>query len=130
MALDRAELRRFVAITGVVCLVLGVVQIVVGTLGTDATVPASAESNGRFGAGLLIGVGAIWLYAAREQTPPIGLIRVLAATLAFGAIGRVVSAAIDGWPSPWQTVQMGIEFAVPVVVVLLTLRSSPRNKTH
>lgn len=118
------ELRRFAIITGAFCIVLGVLQLIVGVTGTDLASSAVDDSNERFGAGLLIGLGISWIFAARQSALPIRLLQSLSAALLLGGLARVLAIVFSGWPHWWQTTQAITEILVPVAVLTLTAAAS------
>lgn len=115
-------LRHLLVGTGVVCLLLGLGQVILGAqLMPGATVAsATAESSERFAGGLLTGFGVAWLWTARRLPLPVHVARFLAGVLLLGAVGRLVALAVAGWPQWLQLGQLGVEVVVPIAVLVLS----------
>ena len=123
------ELKRLVLITGIVCVLLGLSQFVLGTRLTPGAAAANAttESAERFAGGILIGFGLAWLWAARVSPLPLAVVRFLACVLLLGATGRIISVAGQGWPHWFQLVQTIVEIVVPALVLIVTAVVSRRR---
>lgn len=68
-------------------------------------------------AGLYLALGSFWLYAAFK--PHLRNMAVVTTAIFAGglAVGRVLSLALDGWPSPLLVLYLAIEVVlVPVAV--------------
>ena len=125
---DAVELRRFMVVTGAVCIVIGAIGLTLGAVG-EVPDPARADSTERFAGGLLIGVGALWIVVARQTPLPRPLVATLAATLLLAGLGRTVSAVVTGWP-PWVQVAQGVvEIVVPLVAFALLRGSKKASPT-
>jgi hypothetical protein len=74
------EMKHLVLITGMVCVVLGLGQFVLGSQLAPGAAMANAtmESAERFAGGILIGFGLAWLWAARMSPIPLVVVRFLA----------------------------------------------------
>ena len=115
------EMKHLVLITGMVCVVLGLGQFVLGSQLAPGAAMANAttESAERFAGGVLIGFGLAWLWAARMSPIPLAVVRFLAGVLLLGATGRIISIAAQGWPHWFQLAQTAVEIVVPALVLIL-----------
>lgn len=75
----------------------------------------SAASLGRFFGAIFAGHGLAWIWAARQAPIPAAVVRVLAGVFLLGALGRVLSIAVEGWPHGFQTGLMALELALAPV---------------
>ena len=112
--------------------VLAVIPIVAGTLtvvlGADS-VPSpgdpspNLESELRFYSVWWIGAGLFLLWLAPRVAERTLELRVFCALLFLSGISRVIAALDTDWPSTGQLILMGIELALPVVLVLWQARA-------
>ena len=108
-------LRRLSYLNGATCATIGAMHVIRGAEGTPGLDEASASEDSQeafFGA-IFAGYGAIWIWAARQPLIPAGPVRLLAATMALGGIGRVRSIQRRGLPHPFWLAMTGVEFVVP-----------------
>jgi hypothetical protein len=130
------EMKHLVLITGMVCIVLGLGQFVLGSQLTPGAAMANAttESAERFSGGIMIGFGLAWLWAARVSPIPLAAVRFLAGVLLLGATGRIISIAAQGWPHWFQLAQTAVEIVVPALVLIVARvvakQASPRDGIH
>ena len=124
------ELRRFLTITGVILVVLGLVHLVLGVDLHDVSGngSASTDSDTRFGGGILIGAGLTWIYSARRPEIPAALVWILVGALGLGALGRIASMLLVGTPGTLGTAQTIIE-SVAAVATGTLLRLHLRQAT-
>ena len=95
---------------------LGVLQGGRGVL-RGGTVSANVDSEMRFFASWYAVFGVLVLRAARRPESEAAIVRACAAGFLLAACGRVLSMRALGPPSPVFKVLMGLEFAVPAVIV-------------
>jgi uncharacterized protein YjeT (DUF2065 family) len=115
------KLKHLVLVTGMVCVLLGLGQFVLGSQWTPGAAMANAttESAERFAGGILIGFGLAWLWAARISPIPLAVVRFLAGVLLLGATGRIISITAQGWPNWFQLAQTSVEIVVPTLVLIV-----------
>ncbi|MFJ9946550.1 DUF4345 domain-containing protein [Kitasatospora sp. NPDC091207] len=110
-------LRALAWTTGVACVAIGLFHV----LGGNASIPgeedagATIDSLGRFFGAVFAGYGLAWIWAARQAPIPAAVVRVLAGVFLLGALGRVLSIAVEGWPHGFQTGLMVLELALTPV---------------
>lgn len=92
-------------------------------MGEDPTV----DSHVRFMGPMFIGYGIAWLDAANRPTPDLRRMRGLAALMAAGGLGRLVTRATLGRPHRFHDVLLVTELATPVVVELAARASETRH---
>src|SRR5256885_16052843 len=78
---------------------------------------ANVDSEMRFFASWYAVLGVLVLRAARRPESEATIVRACAAGFLLAACGRVLSTRALGPPSPVFKVLMGLEFAVPAVIV-------------
>ncbi|CQA12411.1 Hypothetical protein ERS075656_06233 [Mycobacteroides abscessus] len=110
-------LKYLAILTGVTCLAIGLYHVVGGpqTIFGGGEVNASTDSQERFFAGLFAVYGAAWIWVARLVPIPGIAIRLLAAGLFAGGLGRVVSLIDKGQPHPFWIAMLVVEIVVPAV---------------
>ena len=102
-------LRALVLTMGYACVAIGVFHVLLG----NAAVPGAGsagptvDSLGRFLGATFAGYGLAWLWAARRSPIPATVVRWLAGVFLLGALGRLLSLAVDGWPH-WFQVLLGV----------------------
>ncbi|MCM2416139.1 DUF4345 domain-containing protein [Streptomyces sp. RKAG290] len=105
----RKVLRGLVLAMGYACVAIGLFHV----LGGNSAIPGASsagptvDSLGRFFGAIFAGYGLAWLWAARQSPIPATAVRWLAAVFLLGALGRVLSLAVHGWPH-WFQVVLGI----------------------
>ncbi|MEU6979433.1 MULTISPECIES: DUF4345 domain-containing protein [unclassified Streptomyces] len=118
---------------GLACTAIGLFHVVAG----NAAIPGEADAGptvdslGRFLGAVFAGYGVAWLWAARRDPIPARVVRWLAAVFLLGAVGRLLSLAVHGWPHWFQVALTVIELLLPPVLFLLAdadERSSPARR--
>ncbi|OAT68055.1 hypothetical protein AWB85_09355 [Mycobacteroides immunogenum] len=114
--MDKA-LKYLAVLTGVTCVAIGLYHVVGGpeTVFGGGEVNASTDSQERFFAGLFAVYGVAWIWVARLSPIPGIAIRLLAAGLLAGGLGRVVSLIDRGQPHPFWIAMLVVEIAVPAL---------------
>ena len=115
----RAVLRLALAGIGTVAATFGTLGVLRGGAGVlnGGTVSPNVDSEMRFFASWYAVLGVLVLCAARRPESETTIVRACAAGFLLAACGRVLSMRALGPPSPVFKVLMGLEFAVPVVIV-------------
>ncbi|WJR35997.1 DUF4345 domain-containing protein [Mycobacteroides immunogenum] len=110
-------LKYLAVLTGVTCVAIGLYHVVGGpeTVFGGGEVNASTDSQERFFAGLFAVYGVAWIWVARLAPIPGIAIRLLAAGLLAGGLGRVVSLIDRGQPHPFWIAMLVVEIAVPAL---------------
>lgn len=110
-------LKYLAVLTGVTCVAIGLYHVVGGpeTVFGGGEVNASTDSQERFFAGLFAAYGVAWIWVARLSPIPGIAIRLLAAGLLAGGLGRVVSLIDRGQPHPFWIAMLVVEIAVPAL---------------
>lgn len=110
-------LKYLAVLTGVTCVAIGLYHVVGGpeTVFGGGEVNASTDSQERFFAGLFAVYGVAWIWVARLSPIPGIAIRLLAAGLLAGGLGRVVSLIDRGQPHPFWIAMLVVEIAVPAL---------------
>ncbi|TXS76049.1 DUF4345 domain-containing protein, partial [Streptomyces sp. sk2.1] len=125
MSRDKA-LRGLVQAMGYACLAIGLFHVLLG----NAAIPGGGsagptiDSLGRFFGAVFAGYGLGWLWAARQSPIPATAVRWLAGVFLLGAVGRVLSLTVHGWPHWFQVALAVVELvlAPPVKTVVRTLK--------
>lgn len=103
-------------VMGYVCIAIGGVQLVGGVRGEPGmTGDATVDSHVRFMGPVFAGYGLGWLDAAAGDEPDPGRLRVLAALMALGGLGRLVTRATVGRPYWFHDVLLALELAAPLM---------------
>jgi hypothetical protein len=106
---------------GLVGVVTGVAGVLDGQRGSAPdrrnNVSPNVDSEMRFFAAWYAGAGLLLLRAARRPESEGRMIRGLCGVLLVSALGRLLSLVKVGKPHPVFRFLMGVEFAIPVVVV-------------
>lgn len=110
-------LKYLAVLTGATCVAIGLYHVVGGpeTVFGGGEVNASTDSQERFFAGLFAVYGVAWIWVARLSPIPGIAIRLLAAGLLAGGLGRVVSLIDRGQPHPFWIAMLVVEIAVPAL---------------
>ncbi|MEU1281212.1 DUF4345 domain-containing protein [Streptomyces sp. NPDC005805] len=114
-------LRGLALLMGYACLAIGLVHVVLG----NASIPgaqdagATVDSLGRFFGAIFAGYGLAWILAARRSPIPASAVRWLTAVFLLGAVGRLLSLAVHGWPHWFQIALTALELALPPVLFWL-----------
>ncbi|WP_405738586.1 DUF4345 domain-containing protein [Streptomyces sp. NBC_01525] len=107
-------LRRLALAMGYCCAAIGLFHV----LGGNAAIPgasragATVDNLGRFFGAVFTGYGLAWLRATRQTPIPAASVRLLTGVFLLGALGRVLSVAVTGWPHWFQTALGGLELAL------------------
>ncbi|TQM31551.1 DUF4345 domain-containing protein [Nocardia bhagyanarayanae] len=113
-----AKLLRILAMTmGVACVAIGFLHMALGidSVPDMGSSGVTADSQSRFFGAIFVGYGVAWIWAARRTPIPAPAVRWLAGIFLLGAVGRVLSVAVYGWPHWFQIVLTVIEFVLPPV---------------
>ena len=104
---------------GTVALAAGARGVVKGgaEVADGESVPTDVDSEYRFYAAWYVVLGVLVLRAARRPETETAIVRACAAGYLTAAIGRVLGIRALGPPSRPQQVLLGIEFAIPAVIV-------------
>lgn len=119
------SLRHLTAGTGVSCIAIGAYHFALGT----ASVPGATDANAtvdsleRFYSAVFAGYGIAWMRAARKSPIRADDVRLLAAVMLAGGVGRVLSRVLNGQPHWFQDVLTAVEFVVPAVFFGLTSKA-------
>lgn len=114
-------LRILTALMGWACVAIGLLHVALG----NAAIPgagsagATVDSLGRFLGAAFAGYGLAWLWAARQRPIPAQAVRWLAGVFLLGAVGRLISLAVHGWPHGFQIALTVIELVLPPVLFWL-----------
>lgn len=120
MSRDKA-LRGLVQAMGYACLAIGLFHVLLG----NAAIPGGGsagptiDSLGRFFGAVFAGYGLGWLWAARQSPIPATAVRWLAGVFLLGAVGRVLSLTVHGWPHWFQVALAVVELVLAPVLLLL-----------
>ncbi len=90
--------------------------------------PPTMDSELRFYAALWGAYGVLLLMTARDMRRLGHLVPWLAAVFFVGGLGRLLSRLSEGPPHPFFTLLMGIELALPPILVLLWLGARRRPR--
>ncbi|MET8775003.1 DUF4345 domain-containing protein [Nocardia sp. NPDC050713] len=113
-----AKLLKILAMTmGVACVAIGFLHLALGidSVPDMGSSGVTADSQSRFFGAIFVGYGVAWIWTARRTPIPALAVRWLAGIFLLGAVGRVLSVAVYGWPHWFQIVLTVIEFAFPPV---------------
>jgi hypothetical protein len=113
--MTKVKLLRVLALTmGYACLMIGLGHVLLG----NAAIPGAGSAGptvdnlGRFFGAIFAGYGLAWLWAARQKPIPATAVRWLVAVFLLGALGRILSLAVHGWPHWFQVVLAVVELAL------------------
>ncbi|WP_042391191.1 DUF4345 domain-containing protein [Streptacidiphilus melanogenes] len=108
-------LRWLVLAMGVACVAIGPFHPALGndSVPGEGAASATADSLGRFFGAIFAGYGLAWLWAARQSPIPATAVRWLAGVFLLGAVGRLLSLAVHGWPQWFQVLLTVIELVMP-----------------
>ncbi|MFD9902721.1 DUF4345 domain-containing protein [Streptomyces sp. NPDC059063] len=110
-------LRALTQLMGWSCVAIGLFHVALG----NAAIPGAGsagttvDSWGRFMGACFAGYGLAWLWAARQRPIPAQVVRWLAGVFLLGAVGRLLSLAVHGWPQWFQIALTVIELVLPPV---------------
>ncbi|MFB6841614.1 DUF4345 domain-containing protein [Streptomyces sp. NPDC056361] len=113
--MTRAKALRGLALAmGYACVAIGILHVVLG----NASIPGAEnagptiDSLGRFFGAIFAGYGLAWLWAARQTPIPPTAVRGLTAVFLAGALGRLLSLAVEGRPHGFQLALAALELAL------------------
>lgn len=107
-------LRGLVLAMGYACVAIGLFHVLLG----NASIPGAGsagptvDSLGRFFGAIFTGYGLGWLWAARQSPIPASAVRWLAGVFGLGALGRLLSLAVHGWPHWFQVALTIVELVL------------------
>ncbi|HEY3016558.1 MAG TPA: DUF4345 domain-containing protein [Nocardioides sp.] len=121
----RNALKWLAALTGLVCIVIGLVHVVagVGAAPGAGDVSATVQSEDHFFGAIFAGYGLAWLWGSQQDRLPVMLFRFLAALMALGGLGRVIAMSTEGRPHALFVGLTVVEFVLPAVVFWLATRT-------
>ncbi|WP_069167720.1 DUF4345 domain-containing protein [Nocardia altamirensis] len=123
-----AALKWLSLVMGYACVAIGILHLAAGIDGIpdmgDSGV--TADSQTRFFGAIFLGYGVAWIWAARQSPIPATLIRWLAGIFLLGAVGRLISIAVYGWPHWFQIVLIALEIVLPPVYLWLAAADEKR----
>ncbi|MGE7386359.1 DUF4345 domain-containing protein [Streptomyces sp. NPDC004126] len=107
-------LRGLARAMGYACLAIGLAHVLLGNLAVPGAGSAgpTIDSLGRFFGAVFAGYGLAWLWAARQTPVPAPAVRALAGVFLLGAIGRLLSLAVAGWPHWFQVALTVLELVL------------------
>ncbi|MGW6393906.1 DUF4345 domain-containing protein [Streptomyces sp. NPDC055103] len=114
-------LRGLVLAMGYACVAIGLVHVVLGNAAVPGAESAGTtmDSLGRFLGATFAGYGLAWLWAARQRPIPATVVRWLTAVFLLGALGRILSLAVEGWPHAFQVALGALELVLSPVLFWL-----------
>ena len=117
---SRRALQVVVAILGTVALVFGLETVLFGAapiLGVVSDVPPSVDSELRFYAAWYAGAGALLLWTVPRIESAGIVIRAVCTVVFIAGAARLLSLVTVGKPHALYLVLMGIELAIPIVLI-------------
>ncbi|WP_228002698.1 DUF4345 domain-containing protein [Nocardia australiensis] len=126
-----AALKWLTVTMGVACVAIGLFHMALGIDGVPdmGSSGVTADSQSRFFGAIFVGYGALWIWAARQAPISLAAIRWLAGVFLLGAVGRLISLAVYGWPHWFQIVLTVIEIVLPPVFFWLATATEKRTAT-
>lgn len=119
-------LRTVGRVTGFACMAFGAVQLAGGTrVEPGMNGNATVDSHVRFMGPVFAGYGLSWIDAATSDEPDVDKMRVLAALMALGGVGRLATRITLGRPHRLHDLLLAVELSAPVVVEALVRRDRP-----
>ncbi|MEV7525338.1 DUF4345 domain-containing protein [Streptomyces sp. NPDC091371] len=108
-------LKWLVLTMGAACVAIGLAHVFLGNAAVPGAGSAGAtlDSLNRFLGAIFAGYGLAWLWAAHQSPIPASAVRWLAAVFLLGAVGRLISLAVHGWPHAFQVMLTVIELVMP-----------------
>ena len=113
------NLTRTLYALSVIPIVAGLATVILGadSVPSPNDAPANVESELRFYSVWWIGAGLFLAWLAPRVAERTLELRVFCALLFFSGVSRLLAAAATDWPSTGQLFLMGVELALPVVLV-------------
>lgn len=107
-------LRGLVLTMGYACVAIGIAHVLLGNASIPGgeSVSPTIDSLGRFFGAIFAGYGLAWLWAARQRPIPATAVRWLTAVFLLGALGRLLSLLVEGWPHGFQVALAALELAL------------------
>ncbi|RII18687.1 hypothetical protein DSC45_08710 [Streptomyces sp. YIM 130001] len=114
-------LRLLASVMGYACVAIGLFHVLGGNLAIPGATSAGAtvDSLGRFLGAIFAGYGIAWLWAGRQSTVPAAAVRLLTAVFFLGALGRLLSLAVEGRPHWFQLALGALELVMSPVLFWL-----------
>ncbi|MFE7551351.1 DUF4345 domain-containing protein [Streptomyces gardneri] len=122
-------LRGLVLTMGYACVAIGIAHVLLGNAsipGAESAGP-TIDSLGRFFGAIFAGYGLAWLWAARQRPIPATAVRLLTAVFLLGALGRLLSLAVEGMPHAFQVALAALELALSPLLFWL---ADAEEKAH
>ena len=118
-------LRGFLYFFGAVAIVAGAWTVVAGSesIPSAGDLNANVESELRFYATWWIAAGVFLVWLAPRVAEQTRALRVFCALLALAATARVLAVLETDWPSTGQTILMGVEYALAVLLPAWQVRA-------
>ncbi|SED99918.1 DUF4345 domain-containing protein [Streptomyces sp. TLI_105] len=114
-------LRGLARAMGYACVAIGLLHVLLGNAaipGAESAGP-TIDSLGRFFGAIFAGYGLAWLWAARQSPVPAAAVRGLTAVFLLGALGRLLSLAVEGRPHWFQLALTALELTLSPVLFWL-----------
>ncbi|MGH4033075.1 DUF4345 domain-containing protein [Actinomycetota bacterium Odt1-20B] len=113
---------------GVICAAIGIYHLVLGIASVpgETSAGATVDSRERFYNAIFLGYGLAWIWVVRQTPIRAQLVRGLAAIMLIGGLGRLLSAAVHGWPHWFQIPLTVIELVLPPLYFWLADADEPR----
>ncbi|MGK5628182.1 DUF4345 domain-containing protein [Streptomyces sp. URMC 123] len=110
-------LRGLALVMGYACVAIGLFHVLLGnaSIPGEGSAGPTIDSLGRFFGAIFAGYGLGWLWAARQSPVPARAVRWLAGVFLLGALGRLLSLAVHGWPHGFQVALTVLELVLPPV---------------
>ncbi|MFD8478332.1 DUF4345 domain-containing protein [Kitasatospora sp. NPDC059673] len=114
-------LRALMLTMGFSCVAIGLLHVLLGNsaIPGESSAGPTIDSLGRFFGAIFAGYGVAWLRAARQSPIRTTTVQWLSGILLLGALGRLLSLAVHGWPHWFQIALAAIELALPPLFLRL-----------
>lgn len=118
-----------IAVLGTVPVLSGLLGIVggPGALPDGEAVNATVDSEYRFTNVFWLAAGLLIWWSLRQPQERAAVTRVILATAALGAVPRLISIALTGWPHPAFIGALVLELFVVPLVIWWHVRTFPRR---
>ncbi|RFU88556.1 DUF4345 domain-containing protein [Streptomyces triticagri] len=115
-------LRLLASVMGWAGVAIGLFHVLAGNLAIPGATSAgpTVDSLGRFLGATFAGYGLAWLWVARQSPIPALAVRWLTAVFFLGALGRILSLAVEGRPHWFQLALGGVELVVSPILFWLS----------
>ncbi|MGW4384803.1 DUF4345 domain-containing protein [Kitasatospora sp. NPDC004531] len=124
-------LRGLMLTMGYACVAIGLFHVLAGNAAIpgESSAGATVDSLGRFFGAIFAGYGIAWLRAARQSPIRPATVRGLAGIFFLGAVGRLLSLAVHGWPH-WFQIALGVvELTLPPLFLRLATDADTATST-